>query len=271
MTVVAEVSFKGKRSFVNELRTYLIKEVKKKITESLNRYGSKFSDKNSGGTSKNDLIETIRRDIVNEYVLALTRYEYSESVERKDMTELLMRAMGRNPREEGSFHENDAEKWADNSTSISLQTRVKKRTERQQDREWRKGRLKSGIYVNTIYFKILVEVINKILVSIETGQVSWHGDSKTISNFIKRIAQIGLIKGRIVKEEAERLYHYATLSYSFAGETYKRGYLSSAVWYAFEKHADKWASLLKEDLQKDLSRIKFPTTQITINKKEVRW
>lgn len=260
MEIKVEAKFINEDRALRDTISKCIKISKTHIDKVLKQYSA---------SDHNNISTIIREDILDEYVAVLSSYNYAEVQEREDMTELIMRARGRDPNPQGSYKEGEAEQWARKSTKTEMLTRIPKGQERKALVSKYKFK---AIYVNTLVFRTSSKVVNKVLANLEYGRVSWVGDPRNIARMLRRIADEGLVKKFITQAERQKIYRYASSPELFVLEAPRRPYFETAVKKAFEKHNKKWINIVKKDLMKHLRMINLPKGKITIpaNKTKVR-
>lgn len=215
-----------------------------------------------------ELAKIIREDIIDEYVNALTKYDYSGAEKREHITELIMRARGREPSESGSYKEVDAEKWADESTETFVI--MDKLGKKQKAATVERYRLKK-VYVNSLVFHTLSIVRNEVLVDLEKGTVSWATKNvRNVAKMLRAVANEGLTTGRISPEEWEEIYVYASSPELFRLKADERQYFKTAVEKADEKNKEKWINIVKKHLMKGMSSINLPKAVFKIPAKNVK-
>jgi len=260
MQVKVKATFSDTNQAINDITGALRKTLKTGINKALRQYDSKNSW----------IGEVIKQDIVSEYVQTLISYDYSGAKEREEMTELIMRADGKDPNPQGSYKKPDAVTWARKSTKVEIKTSVRKRS-RPRPHILDIGKLtKYATHSDTLFFKIKGIVNNRILASLEEGRVSWVGDPNKIANMIRIIANKGFEAERINIEERDRIREYARKPNLFRRETEKRKYFEVAVEKATEKYKHKWIGIVKKDLVKHIKSIPLPKIRAVISNDNTR-
>lgn len=261
MKVKAEIKYTNADRAVNTIVQKCRSIVKKHAEDVMKRYiiSRKKHD---------ELAKKIREDIIDEYINALTKYDYSGAEKREHITELIMRARGREPNPEGSYKEVDAKKWADESTeTFVIMNKLGKKQKASTVERYRLRR----VYVNSLVFHTFSIVRNKVLVDLEKGTVSWATKNvKNVAKMLRAVANEGLATGRIGPKEWEEIYVYASSPELFRLKADEREYFKTAVEKADEKNKGKWIKIVRDHLMKEMSSISLPKAVFKIPAKNVR-
>jgi len=261
MKVKAEIKYTNADRAVNTIVQKCRSIVKKHAEDVMKKYI--ISRK-----KHNELAKIIREDIIDEYVNALTQYDYSGATKREEITRLIMTARGSDPSKTGSYKEVDAEKWADESTeTFVIMNKLGKKQKASTVERYKLRR----VYVNSLVFHTLSIVRNKVLVDLEKGTVSWATKNvKNVAKMLRAVADEGLATGRIGSKDWEEIYVYASSPELFRLKTDEREYFKTAVEKADEKNKGKWIKIVKDHLMKEMSSISLPKAVFKIPAKNVR-
>lgn len=253
------MKLKAEVKFINQERTSM--DIREKCTTIVKNHINKVL-KQYAGKDHEDISRRMRNDIIDEYVAVLSSYSYSDAERRDNMTRLIMQARGRDPNPEGSYKEEEAEDWVRKSTTTAMRTKIPAVKERRKIQSSYKFK---AIYVGSLIFWTASTVVNRVLANLEKGRVSWYGKNPyNIAKWLKRLADEGLVLGRIKPEERLEIYRYANSPELFVLETVERPYFETAVEKTTALYGKKWIDMVKKDIIKYLRVINFPKTMITI-------